>query len=481
MLDSDGLNLINKLIIDNLNEAVFVADAEGRIINANQRSLDLFSQPNETLLGRHLAEVLPGLEFLQRDNWFEQLRQETIQSCELVLAWEALTRLLEVLVLYVHSGDNEYACVLTRDIASQRKIANFDDYQQSSLHRVLASIPDMMIRVDRTGACVEGDNLWNSEQNSLESRNRKTLQDLFSKDVASSLAEMIDESILRQTVQTVELELSGKDGSIQHYFVRVVPLDDFQAMLIGQDITNRKIAERTQEALIRQLREKNRDLERFTYRISHDLKSPIVSIRGLCKLMEMKIPEELKADFDEYFQDIRLATQNMQNLIDQILEMARLGKATVEIRLNDMVAVVEDALINVRGQAQQHQVQIQIDRTIPNAWGDRRQLTAVYQNLLDNAVKHLRSVPSPTVKVGWRGDGAETVYFVADNGAGIPTRDQERVFELFQQGGKGEIGFGFGLSIVRRIIEIHGGRIWIESPHEGVGAAFCFTLDCAPP
>jgi signal transduction histidine kinase len=110
--------------------------------------------------------------------------------------------------------------------------------------------------------------------------------------------------------------------------------------------------------------------------------------------------------------------------------------------------------------------------------GDRPRLLEVFQNLLDNAVKFMGSQPQPYINIGMRQDGEEPVYYVQDNGIGIAPRYHEKVFGLFERLDIANDGTGIGLTLVKRIIEVHGGRVWVESAGEGQGSTFCFTLSC---
>ncbi|HYW80645.1 MAG TPA: ATP-binding protein, partial [Thermoguttaceae bacterium] len=113
---------------------------------------------------------------------------------------------------------------------------------------------------------------------------------------------------------------------------------------------------------------------------------------------------------------------------------------------------------------------------LPVVFGDRLRLREVLQNLIDNAVKYMGDQPQPRVEIGWRPDGDETVYYVRDNGVGIDPCYHEKVFGLFDQLDQKVVGSGIGLSLVKRIVEVHGGLIWVESEGSGRGSTFCFTL-----
>ncbi len=243
-----------------------------------------------------------------------------------------------------------------------------------------------------------------------------------------------------------------------------------------QDITERKQADAEREALIRELAAKNAELERFTYTASHDLKSPLVTIRGFLSFLERDAlegnQEQLKADI----QRIHRATERMGRLVDELLELSRVGRVVGPAKPVPFGELAEEAASLVAGRIAERRVQLRIAGDLPIVRGDRVRLLQVVQNLLDNAVKFMGDRDDPRVEIGARQDGDETVLYVRDNGIGIEAGDHDRVFGLFDKLDPEGEGTGVGLALVKRIVELHGGRIWIESTGRGRGATFCFTL-----
>jgi len=243
------------------------------------------------------------------------------------------------------------------------------------------------------------------------------------------------------------------------------------------DITDRKQMEREREVLIRDLETRNAELERFTYTVSHDLKSPLVTIRGFLGFLEQNIKtgnqEKIKSDM----QRIVEATNKMQKLLAELLELSRIGRI-----INPPVAVpfeelAQEAVGLVAGQIEQNKVKVEITTGMPVVHVDRARLVEVLQNLLDNATKFMANQPCPWIKIGiCCTENNSPVFFVRDNGIGIPPQYHERIFALFEKLDPLMEGTGIGLAVVKRIIEVHGGKIWVESEGIGKGSTFCFTL-----
>jgi signal transduction histidine kinase len=231
-----------------------------------------------------------------------------------------------------------------------------------------------------------------------------------------------------------------------------------------------------EEELIANLEGKNAEMERFTYTVSHDLKSPLITIRGFLGLLRK---DKEKGDWKRMKHDmerIDTAAKHMEELLNDLLELSRIGRIvnpSEEISIGD---VASETVRLLSGLFSKRGITVETAPDLPSAFADRLRLGEVYQNLLENAVKYMGDQKEPRIEIGMRREGDETVYYVRDNGIGIDPRYHEKIFGLFERFNHGDDGTGIGLAIVKRIIELHGGRIWIESEGEGKGSTFCFTL-----
>jgi two-component system, chemotaxis family, sensor kinase Cph1 len=243
-----------------------------------------------------------------------------------------------------------------------------------------------------------------------------------------------------------------------------------------QDVTERKQAEAEREDLIRELEAKNAELERFTYTVSHDLKSPLITIRGFLSFVERDALAgnvvRLKADIAR----IADAVGKMQRLLNELLELSRIGRMLNPPEAVPFGSLAREAEALVAGRIAGRRVEVVIADGLPTVWGDHDRLREVVQNLLDNAVKFTGDQPRPRVEIGTRQDAGERVFFVRDNGVGIDAAFREKVFGLFEKLDPDSEGTGVGLALVRRIVVLHGGRVWVEPGEAGRGSTFCFTL-----
>jgi PAS domain S-box-containing protein len=245
---------------------------------------------------------------------------------------------------------------------------------------------------------------------------------------------------------------------------------------IAREITERKKAEFERERLIAELEAKNAELEQFTYTVSHDLKSPLVTITGFINYLERDIREGNYAQFQADVERIRSAADKMRTLLNDLLELSRIGRIMNEPEWVGFGEIVREALSLVEGQIQARGVSVEFADEGRRMYGDRTRLVEVMQNLLDNAVKFMGGQPHPRIRVGTMTDAAnQTVYFVQDNGIGVDPKFQDRIFGLFNKLDANSEGSGVGLTIVKRVVEVHGGSIWFES-QPGEGSTFFFTL-----
>lgn len=250
---------------------------------------------------------------------------------------------------------------------------------------------------------------------------------------------------------------------------------------LQQEVEQRRAAQREKERLVEELEIKNAELERFIYTVSHDLKSPLFTIQGFLGLLEIDAPPGRSERFDDDLKRMHRAASNMGLLLDQLLQFARMGLTAPERRTTCMKELAAEAVELVNGRIEERGVDVVIADGIPPAEVDPRHLIRLYQNLLENAIKFMGDQAQPQIQIASRPPRAtepqtSTVYTVCDNGMGISEEDRETIFDLFHRLDRQVEGSGLGLAIVQRVVEMHGGQIWVESEGPGCGASFCFTM-----
>jgi len=229
------------------------------------------------------------------------------------------------------------------------------------------------------------------------------------------------------------------------------------------------------QSFIDELESKNTELERFTYTVSHDLKSPLVTITGFLGYLEKDALSGDQEKVKKTTQRITLAAQKMQSLLDGLLELSRFGRIMNLPEHIPLEEIVREAVEQVRGRLDVMKAEIKLQTHLPVVYGDRIRLIEVMQNLIDNAAKYVHPGTIPCIEIGAKDEQHQTIVFVRDNGVGIDPQFHDRIFGLFNKLDTNTEGTGIGLSLVKRIIDVHGGNIWVES-ELGTGATFYFTL-----
>ena len=228
--------------------------------------------------------------------------------------------------------------------------------------------------------------------------------------------------------------------------------------------------------LIAQLEANNAELERFTYTVSHDLRNPLVTIKGFLGMLNKDLRENRQDKIQNDFQRIASAADKMDELLSDLLELSRIGRIVNPPQEVDLVKIAQEALENSDARVRSKNVTVNISPNLPIVYGDRLRLREVFENLITNSAKYMGDQPDPIVEIGARDNGIEQVVFVKDNGIGIEEKYNTRIFALFEKLNPTIEGTGIGLALVKRIIETHGGRVWVESEGLGKGSTFCFTI-----
>ena len=270
--------------------------------------------------------------------------------------------------------------------------------------------------------------------------------------------------------ETEEYLPSGEKAYFLNNTVGIVEEGHLMALWgTQQDITPLK-------NVLAELEERNAELERFIYTLSHELKTPIVTMRGFLDFLKKDFSSGNKERILGDFNRITNAADKMYLMISELIELFRVGRLVNPPEDVPFEEIALAGLNNVEASFEELNAQIHIQPNMPTVHVDLTRMIEVVQNLIENAIKNMEDQSDPQVNIGVREDGDEQIFFVSDNGIGIEPDFQERVFNIFEKLNPQSDGTGIGLAIVKRIIEIHKGRIWVESEGNGKGSTFCFTL-----
>jgi len=281
------------------------------------------------------------------------------------------------------------------------------------------------------------------------------------------------------STQSFMLQARHKDGS-SHWMeataTNLLDLPSVQAIVINyRDITERVQAEKEREKYIEELGQQNAELERFTYTVSHDLRNPLVTIQGFLGSLEKDLRDGRQDRLQSDFKRIANAADKMDTLLSELLELSRIGRLMNPPEEVDLGRLAQEAIETLDARIHSKQITVNVSPDLPPISGDQIRLREVFENLIDNAAKYMGDQPNPLIEIGMR-EMENPVFFVKDNGLGIESQYHQKIFSLFEKLDPTNEGTGIGLALVKRIIEVHGGQIWVESEGLGKGSTFCFTV-----
>jgi signal transduction histidine kinase len=248
-----------------------------------------------------------------------------------------------------------------------------------------------------------------------------------------------------------------------------------QNLVLQQEISNRQRAESALLKSNQELARSNAELEQFAYVASHDLQAPLATIASYAQLLEKRYKDQLDTQGSKFIGNIVQGCTRMQTLIDDLLEYSRVGRSRKPFELTDCNHAVEQALANLQGAIRETKAVVTYSE-LPAVMGDISQLIQLFQNLVSNAIKYRHDAP-PVVHITACRQEENWLISVSDNGIGIAPQHQKRIFQIFQRlhTQREYSGTGIGLAICQKIVELHGGCIWVESEPEQ-GCTFHFTL-----
>jgi PAS domain S-box-containing protein len=459
--------------------AMFVSDTRGRYLEANGAACALTGYAREELVGMSIADTLTGEETRDRAERLVDLlalgagrneirirrKDGSIRHCLVHTSTVGADRLLGLLLDITDRKEAEEKLRESEDRARSLSEAAFE--------AILVHDGGRVVDVNQA-LCELGGYSWHE----LVGRDGFELiapeyRELVHRNLLSEYGRPYEIECLRRDGTRLAVELQARSFLYRGQVLRVVAL---------RDVSERKKAEKVRESLIRELEAKNAELERFGYTVIHDLKGPLVTVRGFADYLERDAREGRTDRLAGDARRVADAVGRLQRLLDELFELSRAGRPVgppVSVPAGDLV---QDALRLVRGRQAAARARVEVAGPLPVVFGDRARLVKVFEHLLDNAVKFAAADGEGRVTVEARPpvDG-RAVLVVRDNGIGIEPHHRDRLFDLFEKLDPQAAGSGVGLAMVKRIVESNGGRAWLESEGNGSGTAACVTLPLAGP
>ena len=462
-----------------------MADLDGRIVYANPTLVRLLGETSpEDCLGKNFSsayypesmmrklqqDVMPAL--MRDGQWHGELELRTKDG-------RHVTTDENYFVIYDESGNPRYLADILTDITDRKRAEKELRETSETLSAIVKASPEAIIALDPDGRVL----VWSpAAERMFGWSEHEAVGRLLPYVPPEKLEEhnALRTRALQGEVSAFEVVRRKKDGSEIVLNISVAPLRDDRGETIGvisinSDITDRKRAEEDLRRTAEELRRSNRDLEQFAYVASHDLQEPLRMVTGYMDLLEAKYKDRLDKDADEFIAFAVDGARRMQRLISDLLAYSRVGTRGKEFQPVSMQAAFDRAVADLWGVIRDSGADITHD-PLPVVWADETQMAQVLLNLFNNAIK-FRSDSPPRIHVGVQKEEGHWLFSVRDNGIGIEPRNYERIFLIFQRLHTQQKypGSGIGLSICKKIIERHGGRIYLES-QPGKGSTFFFTL-----
>jgi two-component system sensor kinase FixL len=476
-------------LFDSAADAMLIADPDGRILYANRAFQNLFGYGAEEIPGLGIENLIPPryrAAHGARRAAFGAHPASRVMGAGIELY--GLRKNGEEFAADVSLSPLEGGLVLStvHDISRRKRAEESLAEQRARLHAIVDTALDAIITIDEQG-------LIDSFNPAAERLFGYAPAEVLGKNVSLLMPAPYHaehDAYLRHYRETGEKRIIGigrevmaqrKDGTTFPIELAVSEMQvDGRRRFTGlvHDITQRKQAEARQERLIHELESANEELKNFAYVVSHDLKAPL---RGIGSLADWLVADQAAKLDDEGREHLRLITQRVRRLdglIDGILQYSRVGRIKETLAAVDLNPLLRDVIDSL---APPPHIRIGVADALPTIQSEKTRIQQVFQNLLGNAIKYLDKAQGE-IQVDCIRAGEDWEFSVRDNGPGIDVRHHKRIFQLFQTlAPRDKVeSTGVGLALVKKIVEMYGGRIWIES-QPGQGSTFFFTLPADAP
>ena len=467
---------------------------DGRIMDVNRATELATGISREKLIGSDFCDYFTEPERARRG--YEQVFAEgTVRDYPLAIR-HTNGRVVDVLynatVFKNKAGEVEGVFAAARDI-TERKRAE-DKLRTASLYtrNLIEASLDPLVTISREGKITDVNEA--TEKVTGISRDRLIGSDFSNYFTQPEKARQGYEQVFaRGSVRDYSLAIRDASGSVTDVLYNATLFRSEGGEIEGifaaaRDVTDRKRAEEEVRRLNEELEQRviqrtaeleaaNKELEAFTYSVSHDLRAPLRHISGFSKILSEEYGSTLAPEAQHHLQRIQEGTRRMGLLVDDLLNLGRVGRQEVRLQATGLNSVVNEVVAELKPECEGRQVEWKI-ASLPFVECDPALMKQVFQNLLSNAVKFTRPRSQAIIEVGQKDREGTPVVFVRDNGVGFNTKYADKLFGVFQRLHRTEDfeGTGVGLATVQRIIQKHGGRIWAEAELDK-GATFYFTLD----
>lgn len=469
-------------------DPIIVIDNDGTIRDFNNAAEQVFACRRDKVLGTPAEQLFhhSSRERFQKNIDHFQSKEEAASMVGRVAEMRCLRKngerfLAEMALQPIPFEDVGRLVIFLRDVTEQKRAELALRDSQRLYASLVESLPLCVLRKDREGRFTFANRAFcDVIGRPLEQLVGKTDFDLYPHELAEKYrrddAEVCES---KKTLETTEVNVAS-DGTERHVYVIKTPIHDSLDRIIGtqivfMDVSARVQAEQAAKRTATEVEQSNIELQQFAYIASHDLQAPLRGIAGFAQFLQQEYRGKLDETANEYIEHIVTGAQRMQQLINDLLAYSRVESRSRPFVSVNLAEVFDDAVELIRVDIEDANGEVTRGE-LPTVMGDPAQLSQLLQNLIGNGLKY-HGVNPPRVQVTAKQIDSGWTIAVRDNGIGIESKHHERIFEIFRRLHTQEQypGTGIGLAVCRRIVERHGGKIWVES-EVGRGSTFLFSL-----
>ena len=475
-------------LMNSLSGMIYYKDTNNRIIGLNQAKADFLGKPKEFFINASMYELITK----GRAHTYHEEDLQIIRTGKPInnVVEEVMTPLGEK--RWIRSDKKPYrdkkgnikgvvifSIDITEQINEERKLKQNEEL----FRRIFDEAPFGVLIMDLGKKILHANNTATQQLGyTLDEVTMFSLNDITDDVDKNKVRELYAELSPEVTFLKEEVSLINSDHksvNINLSATQIKDENDIPIFCLGmlENVTEKRKAEEKLEEYSKSLEESNKDLEQFAYIISHDLKEPLRMMTSYTQLLKRRYSKSFDATGDEFMEYIVNGAKRMNDLINDLLAYSRVGRdkrAKQFVKTDGIIAIVES---NLKMITQESKATLIIKDVMPKLYCNKPQMTALFQNLINNAIKYHRSDVPPIVEIGVAKKNKYWEFYVKDNGIGIPKENLESIFLIFQRLHHNDeySGTGVGLAIAKRIVQTHGGDIYVRSK-EGEGSTFYFSI-----
>jgi two-component system, LuxR family, sensor kinase FixL len=475
-----------RTVIESVPNGIIMVDEAGKIILCNTEAERMFGYERDELLGIPVETLVPSQVRSKHPTYRASFLHDP--SKRQMGAGRDLTGLrkdgaeipVEIGLNHIKTNDEFFVIASIVDITERKK-------QEEKFRTIVESVPNGIIMVDMTGSIM----LSNSEAEKMFGYGRG---ELLGKKVESLIPmryqgthpierdHFIHHPQKRQMGAGRDLSGLKRDGTEIPVEIGLNPIETPEGRYILAsilDISERKAIDDKLHQAYEEVQQKNQEMEQFVYTVSHDLKAPLVTSMSFIGFLKEDILTNDLSTVTDSLQRLEKAHRRMQELINDLLQVSRIGRMELHYEKLAIKEVLDEVIENAMESIHTTKARFEFASDMPVIWADRKRLVQVLENLIGNAIKYTSDTANPLVHVFWNDAPTEIQLCLKDNGPGIESQYHAKIFGLFQRLDSSKEGTGVGLTIVSRIMQLHGGRVWVNS-QLGQGAEFWLAFPKVP-